>query len=85
MGSYKVFLKPSAERELRQTPSQDRERIVRKIADLFSEPRPLGCEKRSGMERYRLRQGSYRIAYEIDDNNKTIRIFKIGHRREIYR
>jgi mRNA interferase RelE/StbE len=83
--SYSVVLKRSAERELRKIPKQDLRRIVTRIQDLAQEPRPSGCEKLSGQERYRLRRGDYRIVYAVDDEARAVEVVKIGHRREVYR
>jgi mRNA interferase RelE/StbE len=82
---YRVVLKRDAERELRKIPRVDLQRIVRKIAALGSEPRPAVCQKLSTLERYRLRQGDWRIVYEIDDQARLVTVVKIGNRREVYR
>jgi mRNA interferase RelE/StbE len=52
---------------------------------LASNPRPQGCEKLSVLRLYPLRQGDYRIVYEVDDRARTVTVFKIGHRRDVYR
>jgi mRNA interferase RelE/StbE len=83
--SYRVVLKRDAERELRKIPRPDLQRIVRKIAALGSEPRPVGSQKLSTLERYRLRQGDWRIVYEIDDHGRLVTVVRIGNRREVYR
>jgi mRNA interferase RelE/StbE len=83
--SYSVVIKRSAERELRKIPRQDLRRVVTRIQGLAREPRPPGCEKISGQERYRVRQGDYRIVYAVDDGMRTVEVVKIGHRREVYR
>ena len=85
MANYKVFIKPSAVKELESVPRKDRVRLARKIQSLASEPRPAGCEKLSGLERYRIRQGNYRIVYEIQDERLVVIVVKVGHRREVYR
>ena len=85
MASYSVSIKESAVREIEAIPRKDRERIMRRIGALSGNPRPPGCEKLSGEERYRVRQGQYRTVYSIDDVGKAVVIFKIGHRREVYR
>jgi len=86
MASYKVLVKRSAEKELRSIPPPFLKRIIDKIGKLASSPRPVGSELLTGEERYfRLRQGDYRIVYEIDDVGKKMTVIKIGHRREIYR
>ncbi len=84
-GSYKLVIKKSADRELRAIPQRDLRRIVNRIQGLAQEPWPPGNEKLSGQERYRLRQGDYRIVYSVDDENRTVEVVKIGHRREVYR
>jgi len=56
-----------------------------RIGILADNPRPPGCEKLSGQERYRIRQGDYRILYEVDESQQVVIVVKIGHRREVYR
>lgn len=85
MASYSVRIKRSAAKELESVPLRDRKRIVRRIAGLATEPRPPGCEKLSGEEKYRLRQGNYRILYEIIDQELIVTVVKIGDRRDVYR
>jgi len=85
MGKYEVLIKRSAADELATIPKKDLRRIVERIRSLAEEPRPHGSEKLSAQERYKIRRGDYRIVYSIDDAAKTIEIFKIGHRSEIYR
>lgn len=85
MGSYKILIKRSAEKELRKIPKPYLEKMVRKIHTLAENPRPEGSELLKGGERhYRIRQGDYRIVYEISDATAEITIIKIGHRREVY-
>ncbi len=87
MALYKLSIKPSAGKEIEAVGSKsDRLRIVAKIAALAANPRPHGSEKLAGYDdRYRVRQGSYRVVYEIDDDASHVTIYKIGHRREVYR
>ena len=85
MASYNVFIKPSAVKELEAIPRKDRLRIVEKIRGLSSTPRPVACEKLSGQEQYRLRQGRYRIVYSIAYKEMEVVVVKIAHRREAYR
>ena len=85
MASYRLLIKPSAAKELETLPHKDRRRIATKIQHLASEPRPAGTEKLSGQEKYRLRQGNYRILYSVDDAQLAVVIVKIGHRRDVYR
>ena len=83
--SYSVVIKKSAERELRALPKEDLRRVVDRIRALAGDPRPHNNEKITGQERYRIRQGDYRIVYAVDDEGRTVEIVKIGHRREVYR
>lgn len=85
MASYNVRIKASAAKELEVLPKKDRNRIVAKIEALANHPRPAGCEKLSGEEKYRLRQGDYRVLYSIDDPAATVTVVKVGHRRDVYR
>ncbi len=85
MANYELRIKPSAVKELEALQTKDRRRIVSKIQNLAVEPRPQGCEKLTVQDRFRLRQGDFRILFEIDDNLETVTVVKIGHRREVYR
>jgi len=85
VASYKTFIKPSATKELEALPLRDRRRIVSKIHGLASAPRPAGCEKLTGHDLYRVRQGHYRVLYSVSDTDSKITVIKIGHRREVYR
>ena len=87
MASYSLLIKPSAGKELQAVGSKaDRLKIIGKIQVLANDPRPRGSEKLAGYsDRYRIRQGNYRVVYLIDDSASTVTIFKIGHRREVYR
>jgi len=85
VANYKLLIKPSAGKEIEALPKQDRRRIVAKITALSQDPRPPGCEKLSGHDRYRLRQGNYRILYEIQDSDLVVVVVKVGHRRDVYR
>ncbi len=85
MESYKILIKKSAAAELAGIPRKDLEKVIRRIRDLEQNPRPFGCRKLSGKDRFRLRQGDYRIVYAVDDSRRVIDVFKIGNRREIYR
>ena len=85
MASYRVFIKPSAAKELEGVPLRDRRRLVARIGRLASDPRPRGCEKLTGAERYRIRQGAWRVLYTIEDDVVRVVVVRIGHRREVYR
>ena len=85
MANYELRIKPSAVKELEALQAKDRRRIVSKIQDLAVEPRPEGCEKLTGQDRYRLRQGHFRILFEVHDSLQAVTVVKIGHRRDVYR
>ena len=85
MGKYRLTFKKSVAKDLRALPTKDIARILKPIRSLADEPRPLGCEKLSGQERYRVRQGAYRIIYEINDDGFVVIVVKVGHRGSIYR
>jgi mRNA interferase RelE/StbE len=86
VASYKLLIKPSAAKEIESAPKKDRLRIIKRIQDLSSDPRPPGCEKLSGNDdKYRVRQGPYRIGYSISDVSLVVSVVKVGHRKEVYR
>ena len=85
MANYRLLIKRSAAKELETPPLKDRRRIVHRIQGLASEPRPVGAEKLSGEEKYRVRQGDYRILFTIDDAERAVMIVKIGQRGDVYR
>ena len=86
MASYKLRIKKSAAKELEAISRKaDRQRVAKRIEALAEDPRPPGCKKLSGSERYRIRQGSYRIVYAIEDDELIVYVVKIGDRKSIYR
>ncbi len=87
MAEYKLLVKASAAKELEAVGAKaDRQRIVERMQVLAGNPRPQGSEKLAGYaDRYRVRQGRYRIIYLIDDGRHEVTIFKLGHRKEVYR
>lgn len=85
MGNYRLVFKKSFANDLRALSKKDVARILQCIKSLAEQPRPHGCEKLSGQERYRVRQGIYRIIYEIQDDVLTVIVVKVGHRSDIYR
>jgi mRNA interferase RelE/StbE len=85
MGRYEVVFRKSVAQDLRRIPNRDLRRILATIDSLSEEPRPAGIEKLSGQEKYRVRQGDYRIIYEIKDDEVIVVVVKVGHRRDVYR
>jgi mRNA interferase RelE/StbE len=85
MAVYKVHFKTSVEKDFATIPKKDLKKILKRIEGLAENPRPWGCEKLTGQERYRLRQGRYRIVYSIQDDELTVWVVKVRHRKDIYR
>lgn len=85
MASYSVLIKPSAAKELERLPDKLRRQLVKRIRSLAHQPRPVGCEKLTGEELYRIRQGDYRAVYSIEDAALTVLVIRVGHRRAVYR
>ena len=85
MAAYKLFFKKSVQKDFDSIPKKNLKRILSRIESLSEDPRPKGCEKLTGQERYRLRQGRYRIVYSIQDDELTVWVVKVGHRKHIYR
>lgn len=83
--AYQLIILPSAEREIRSLPRADIPRVRSRIQLLMENPRPAGCKKLIGQVGYRVRQGDYRILYEVDDAQRIVTISKVRHRREVYR
>jgi mRNA interferase RelE/StbE len=85
MAEYKVYFRESVEKDFKAIPKKDIRKILHRIKSLAVEPRPLGCEKLTGQERYRVRQEQYRIVYSVQDKESTVWIVKVGHRKDVYR
>lgn len=87
MAKYRLLIKQSAAKELEAVARKsNRQRLVQRIGALAGNPRPTGSEKLAGYnDRYRIRQGTYRVVYSIDDESRVVEVFRIGHRREVYR
>lgn len=85
MGKYRIEIKKSAAKEIERLSRKDINSVVDKIASLSDNPRPHGCQRLSGQEKYRIRCGDYRILYSIEDKILIIYIVKVGHRRGVYR
>jgi mRNA interferase RelE/StbE len=85
--AYKVLIKPAAGKELSTLGrKQDRQRLVEKIAGLAVNPRPPGASKLTGYsDRYRIRQGNFRVVYLIDDERREVTVFKVGDRKHIHK
>ena len=84
MAAYKLLFKKSVQKDFGSIPKKDLKKILNHIKALAEDPRPSGCEKLTGQERYSLRQGKYRIVYSIQDEELTVWVVKVGHRKHIY-
>jgi len=83
---YRLLIKPSAVKDIEAIPlKRDRQRVVERISKLAENPRPSGSEKISGQDKYRVRQGRYRILYAIEDQDLLVQVVKVGHRKDVYR
>jgi mRNA interferase RelE/StbE len=85
MGKYRIVFRKSVAHDLRSIPNRDLRKILATIESFSEEPRPSGFEKLSGRDRYRIRQGNYRIIYEINDDEVVVVVVKVGHRKDVYR
>jgi len=81
MAAYKLLFKKSVQKDFDTIPKKDLRKILNRIEALAEDPPPSGCEKLTGQERYRLRQGKYRIVYSIQDDELTVWVVKAGHQR----
>ena len=83
---YDVLIERTAERDIKSLPTALFDRILPRIKALADNPRPTGCHKLTGSKNdWRIRIGDYRVVYEIDDPRKQVKIFRVRHRREVYR
>ncbi|NOQ69722.1 MAG: type II toxin-antitoxin system mRNA interferase toxin, RelE/StbE family [Gammaproteobacteria bacterium] len=85
MAKYSLTFKESVAKDLRNIPKKDIKRILKCVELLCTDPRSEGCIKLSGQERYRVRQGVYRIIYEIQETELVIMVVKVAHRSVVYK
>jgi mRNA interferase RelE/StbE len=85
MAKYKITFKKSVAKDLKSIPNADIKRILACIDALANNPRAEGCIKLSNKEQYRVRQGLFRIIYEIQDDKLIIQVIKVGHRSSVYK
>ena len=85
MAEYRIFFRKSVWQDIEKIPRKSLQQIMKLIAALAVDPRPPACEKLTGQERYRIRQGTYRIIYSIQDDELTVWVVKIGQRKDVYR
>lgn len=82
---YKVVILRKAVKQLEILPIKDYRAVKSKILALGENPRPHDCKKLKGRDGFRIRQGNYRIIYDIRDEILTVRVIAIGHRKDVYR
>ena len=82
---YRIIIKPSAQKDLDRLPDKELKRILTRFGQLKMNPRPIGVQKLSDDEGYRVRIGNYRILYIINDKIKNIFIYRIKHRKDVYK
>lgn len=85
MAEYKIYFKESVEKDFSTIPKKDLQKIIRLTKTLAKNPRSPDYEKLTGQDRYRVRQGHYRIVYSIHDKELAVWIVKVGHKKDIYR
>lgn len=83
--NYAVFILRRAQQELANLPHESYQRVKAAIFKLAENPRPAGCRKLTGRDGWRIRIGSYRVIYELNDAEKKAFVVHIGHRRDVYR
>lgn len=85
MAAYRVLFRESVWKDLKSIPKKELQRLLDRISALGDVPRPPGVEKLTGDDRCRIRQGRYRILYSIQDQELTVWVVKVGHRKDVYR
>ena len=84
MAAYKLFIDKAVYKQLKNIPERDYQKVMASIAALENNPRPAGCKKLKGRQGYRIREGNYRVIYEINDKMLTVKVIEAGDRKEIY-
>lgn len=83
--NYSLYILPSAEKDCDRIPKEAYQRCRKAFLKLVSDPRPAGSQKLVGEDGYRIRVGDYRILYRVDDVLKQVHLYRIKHRKEVYR
>ena len=85
MAKYSIVFRKSVTKDLKAIPKKDQVRILQRIAQLAEDPRPPASKRLSGQQRYRIRQGIYRVLYEIEDDQLIVTVVKVGNRGDVYK
>lgn len=83
--AYEIIIKPTAQKDLDKLPDKEVVKIAKRFLQLQENPRPVGIQKLTDQEGYRIRIGDYRVLFEIEDEEKKVFIYRIKHRKEAYR
>jgi len=83
--AYKILIKPSASKDLDVLPDKEVKKILNHISHLGENPRPVGVQKLSNQDGYRIRSGNYRILFIVEEKSKTVLIYRIKHRKDVYK
>lgn len=83
---YEVLIERSAEKDLRRLPEEVHDRVIGSILTLALNPRPPGAKKLVGSKSdWRIRVGDYRVLYDIADQVRIVRVYRVRHRRDVYK
>jgi mRNA interferase RelE/StbE len=83
---YQILVEKRAQRDLKDLSADLFKQVIDHIQALSKNPRPAGCRKIVGSQSdWRIRVGTYRVIYEILDREKTVRIYRVKHRKDVYR
>jgi mRNA interferase RelE/StbE len=85
MPKYTVLIKKSVQKLLRKMTDELADKLENKMLTLEDNPRPIGYKKLKGRNAFRIREGDYRIIYEINDMQIIVTVVNVGHRKNIYR
>ena len=83
--SYQVIIPKTVQKEIDKLPKNVQESIIEGLLTLKENSRPPNSLKMKNSQGYRLRMGDYRVLYDINDQNQTVTLRRVGHRKNIYR
>lgn len=84
MDKFHIIISKTAQKKLNKLPDQIADSIINMILSLAEDPRPHGYKKLKGRDAFRIRKGTYRIIYEINDNVLTVTVIGVRHRKDVY-
>ncbi len=83
--TWQIRILRGAIKQIKALPAREYKSVKAKILSLAENPRPAGSQKLKGRPGYRVRQGNYRIIYDVFDQILTVEVIRIGHRKNIYK